>query len=59
MIYGDQDSWQGGGGGRTLAFVTGTALGTFPRPVEVSLLWCPGPPWTEDQAENTRVRASI
>ena len=39
--------------------VTAAALGALPRLVEVSLSWGPGPPWTEDHAENRRIRACI
>lgn len=39
--------------------VTAAALGAFPRLVEVSLSRDPGPPWTEDHAENRRIRACI
>lgn len=39
--------------------VTAAALGAFPRLIEVSLSWGPGPPWTEDHAENRRIRACI
>ena len=64
MITGDQDSWgsvggRRGGGAMATHIVTAAALGPFPRPVEVSLSWGPGPPWTEDHAENIRIRACI
>ena len=47
------------GAGNSTHIVIDTTVGTFPRPIGVSFLLCPGPPWTEDQAEDTKVRAII